>query len=189
MQELGLIPRAVDYLFKLLEAQKKDKILSFHISLSIVEVYKEILRDLLCAKKQKRKRLEILSASKEVTVRNLTETSCGSVSEILKLMVSAQGNRATATTDFIGHDSSRSHCVVMVSVTQRLLDDSVKFSKLNFGDLAGSELSAKTKTKGSSLAEAGKIHQGLLALENVINALVAKKKHVPYKGDRFSLTN
>eukprot|EP01083_Nonionella_stella_P194739 718064_1 len=74
----------------------------------------------------------------------------------------------------------------MISITQRLLDDTIKMSKLNFGDLAGSELASKTGTTGSNLKEAGKIHQGLLALENVINALVEKKKHIPYNDSKLT---
>ena len=185
VQELGIIPRSVDYMFKLLNDGKN--ILKYQISLSICEVYKEMLRDLLTNEKSKnRKRLEILSAGKDVTVKNLTEKPCENVGDILKYIVMAQSNRAKHTTDFIGHDSSRSHCVVMISVTQRLLDDTIKFSKLNFGDLAGSELAAKTGTSGTNLKEAGKIHQGLLALENVINALVEKKKHVPYNDSKLT---
>jgi len=184
VHELGVIPRSVDYMFKLLNESKN--ILKYQISLSIVEVYKEMLRDLLTTDKKNRKRLEILSARKDVTVKNLTERACESVADILKYIVMAQGNRAKHTTDFIGHDSSRSHCVVMISVTQRLADDSIKFSKLNFGDLAGSELAAKTGTSGTNLKEAGKIHQGLLALENVINALVEKKGHIPYNDSKLT---
>ena len=120
--------------FKLLSDGKN--ILKYQISLSISEVYKEMLRDLLTNVREKnRKRLEILSAGKEVTVKNLTEKPCESVGDILKYIVMAQSNRAKHTTDFIGHDSSRSHCVVMISVTQRLLDDTIKFSKLNFGGI------------------------------------------------------
>eukprot|EP01084_Bolivina_argentea_P311084 538431_1 len=187
VRELGIIPRCVDYMFKLL--QNSANLLKFSISLSICEVYKEMLRDLLLHEKsnKNRKRLEILSAGKQgIRVKNLSEKSCDSVSDILKYIVLAQSNRAKHTTDFIGHDSSRSHCVVMISLTQRMLDDSIKFSKLNFGDLAGSELAAKTGAKGTNLKEAGKIHQGLLALENVINALVEKKKHVPFNDSKLT---
>ena len=133
VEELGIIPRSVNYMFDLLDSAKN--IMKYQISLSICEVYKEMLRDLLIGKDQKknRKRLEILSAGKDVRVKNLTELPCKSVGDILKFIVLAQSNRAKHTTDFIGHDSSRSHCVVMISVTQRLLDDTMKFSKLNFG--------------------------------------------------------
>eukprot|EP01084_Bolivina_argentea_P137951 242951_1 len=134
IEELGIIPRSVDYMFKLLNNSKN--IIKYSISLSICEVYKEMLRDLLINIKNKnRKRLEILSSGKEIRVRNLTEKQCDSVGDILKYILMAQGNRAKHTTDFIGHDSSRSHCVVMISITQRLLDDTIKMSKLNFGDL------------------------------------------------------
>jgi len=112
--------------------------------------------------------------------------SCANVDELLSLLVTATSNRRITPTDFIGHHSSRSHCVIIISITQRLLDDTIKTSKLNFGDLAGSELVSRTKATGNTLKEAGKIHQGLLTLENVINALVENKKYIPYKDSKLT---
>ena len=74
----------------------------------------------------------------------------------------------------------------MFIVCGQLLDDTMKQSKLNFGDLAGSELASQTGNVGNALKEAGKIHQGLLALENVISALVDEKKYVPYKDSKLT---
>eukprot|EP01084_Bolivina_argentea_P309016 534480_1 len=183
VEQLGIIPRSVDYLFSsLLEA--KD-VLNYQVTLSVIEIYKEQTRDLLSTAK-KRKHLEIFVSGKEVVIRNLTEQSCASVDEVLEYILKAQAARNTKKTDFIGHYSSRSHCVVMISITQRLLDDTVKTSKLNFGDLAGSELASRTGAVGDTIKEAGKIHQGLLALENVINALVQGKEHVPYKDSKLT---
>ena len=67
-------------------------------------------------------------------IKNLTEQSCKNVDEVLSCILRAQGARNVKVTDFIGHSSSRSHLVLMISVTQRLLDDTVKASKLNFGE-------------------------------------------------------
>ena len=91
-------------------------------------------RDLLNTAKKK-KRLEIFVSGKEVIVKHLTEQSCKDVDELLSYIVKAQAARKTKTTDFIGHHSSRSHCVVIISVTQRMVDDTVKSSKMNFGEL------------------------------------------------------
>ena len=76
-------------------------------------------------------------------------------------------------------------CFVPCCIEQ-LLDDTLKHSKLNFGDLAGSELATKTGASGDVIREAGKIHQGLLALENVISALVEKRSHVPYADSKLT---
>ena len=62
----------------------------------------------------------------------------------------------------------------------------MNISYIEYADLAGSELAAKTGATGTNLKEAGKIHQGLLALENVINALVEKKKHIPYNDSKLT---
>ena len=47
-------------------------------------------------------------------------------------------------------------------------------------------MAARTGASGETLKEAGKIHQGLLALESVIDALSQKKKHVPYKDSNLT---
>ena len=144
LDELGIIPRSVDYLFELLNNSKD--IINFRVSVAVVEVYKEILRDLLDknydandngnssgngnnSKSKKRKaakakfkpaRLEVFTSGKETVIRNLSETQCHSVADVLKCIIKAQNNRKVRTTEFIGHHSSRSHCVVMITVMQRV---------------------------------------------------------------------
>eukprot|EP00485_Elphidium_margaritaceum_P006839 CAMPEP_0202698456 /NCGR_PEP_ID=MMETSP1385-20130828/11734_1 /ASSEMBLY_ACC=CAM_ASM_000861 /TAXON_ID=933848 /ORGANISM="Elphidium margaritaceum" /LENGTH=697 /DNA_ID=CAMNT_0049355179 /DNA_START=21 /DNA_END=2111 /DNA_ORIENTATION=- len=191
VENLGIIPRSVDYLFSSL-SEAKD-VVNYQVSLSVLEIYKEQIRDLLNATsnisqhdKQHPKRLEVFVSGKEVIIKNLMEQSCKDVDELLSFVVKAQSARKTKTTDFIGHHSSRSHCVVQIAVTQKMLDDTVKTSKLNFGDLAGSEEASRTGATGETLQEAGKIHRGLLALQSVINALVEGKKHIPYKDSNLT---
>jgi len=134
-ESLGIIPRSVHYLYE--QLAKCNDVLKYAITVSIVEVYKEILRDLLDNDNED-KRLEVYTSMGEVTVKNLMEKSCASMGDVLSWIVQAQDNRKVTKTQFIGHHSSRSHCVVMINVTQRMLDDTIKTSKLNFGDLAGS---------------------------------------------------
>ena len=53
-------------------------------------------------------------------------------------------------------------------------------------DLAGSERAKRTRAQGARLAEGIKINRGLLALGNVINALVERKAHVPYRDSKLT---
>ena len=53
--------------------------------------------------------------------------------------------------------------------------------KLHFVDLAGSERSKRAGTSGKRLEEGNSINKGLHSLGNVVNALVAKHSHVPYR--------
>ena len=63
MEELGIVPRSVYYMFDLLK--NSSDILKFHVSISVVEVYREILRDLL--EIHAKKRLEVLDSGGGVT--------------------------------------------------------------------------------------------------------------------------
>jgi len=177
--QIGIIPRSIDYLFSLLK--KDGDIMKFNVRISIVEIYKEILKDLLTDGSSNNKKLEVYVSGKELLIKNVIEKQCQNTKDATQYIMQAMKNRHVTTTNFIGHDSSRSHCVVMLNIQQRLLDDTLKISKLNFGDLAGSEFAKKTGATGTTLTEAGKIHKGLLALENVISSLVDKKKHIPYR--------
>ncbi len=60
-----------------------------------------------------KKRLEVFTAGGEVVVKNLVAKPCSGVDD-------AQKNRRVTRTQFIRHHSSRSHCIVMISVTQRV---------------------------------------------------------------------
>lgn len=53
-------------------------------------------------------------------------------------------------------------------------------------DLAGSERAKRTKAEKDRLKEGIHINRGLLALGNVISALVDKKSHVPYRDSKLT---
>lgn len=60
-------------------------------------------------------------------------------------------------------------------------DDLLKVGKLNLVDLAGSEDISRSGAVDKRAAEAGNINKSLLTLGRVINALVEKGKHIPYR--------
>lgn len=63
----------------------------------------------------------------------------------------------------------------------------IRRGKLNLVDLAGSERQAKTGCTGERLKEATKINLSLMALGNVISALVdGKSKHIPYRDSKLT---
>jgi kinesin family protein 5 len=62
-------------------------------------------------------------------------------------------------------ESSRSHSIFMLSVSQKNLDTgSTRIGKLSLVDLAGSEKVGKTGASGQTLKEAMKINKSLSAL-------------------------
>ena len=57
----------------------------------------------------------------------------------------------------------------------------MQIGKLNLVDLAGSENISRSGAENKRAREAGMINQSLLTLGRVINALVERSPHVPYR--------
>ncbi|KAG7247775.1 hypothetical protein CRUP_023707, partial [Coryphaenoides rupestris] len=92
----------------------------------------------------------------------------------------------------MNEESSRSHAVFSIIVTQTLFDlgsgnSGEKVSKISLVDLAGSERVSKTGAAGQRLKEGSNINKSLTTLGCVISALAdqsagkGKVKFVPYR--------
>ncbi|KAJ2958577.1 hypothetical protein NQZ79_g5845 [Umbelopsis isabellina] len=93
--------------------------------------------------------------------------------------------------DLLNHmnaESSRSHSIVQITITQKNLDTgAAKSGKLYLVDLAGSEKVGKTGASGQTLEEAKKINKSLTALGMVINNLTdGKSSHIPYRDSKLT---
>lgn len=168
---MGIVPRCAEYIFHLIA--QSEEIDEATIKVSVLEIYCEMIRDLLVPSNAN---LKIQQQSDGTYgVRDIFEEYVSTPVEITELVELAMSHRATASTG-MNQSSSRSHCVLIITVTQKLLDGSTKTAKLNLADLAGSEKVRNTGSTGMALKEAQKINQSLSALGNCINALTAKKK-------------
>ena len=67
-------------------------------------------------------------------------------------------------------------------------EDLLKVGKLNLVDLAGSENVGRSGAEKGRAREAGMINASLLALGRVINKLVEKQSHIPYRFVPLPLT-
>lgn len=76
----------------------------------------------------------------------------------------------------------------MKDTTSKTGEEIVRIGKLNLVDLAGSESVGKSGAEGSRAKEAGMINVSLLALGRVINLLVQKQSHIPYRHVSLSPT-
>ncbi|GAX80469.1 hypothetical protein CEUSTIGMA_g7908.t1 [Chlamydomonas eustigma] len=72
-----------------------------------------------------------------------------------------------------------------VAISEDASDDYL-CAKLHLVDLAGSERAKRTKAEGARLKEGIHINRGLLALGNVINAIVDNHKHIPYRDSKLT---
>ncbi|KAI7907881.1 P-loop containing nucleoside triphosphate hydrolase protein [Cokeromyces recurvatus] len=122
-----------------------------------------------------------------VYVKDLYEIYVANTNEVYQAMKNGSANRAVAYTQ-MNAESSRSHSIVVITITQKNLDTgAAKSGKLYLVDLAGSEKVGKTGASGQTLEEAKKINKSLTALGMVINALTdGKSSHIPYRDSKLT---
>jgi len=201
--QAGMIPRVLFRLFHQLETTATD----YSVKISFVELYNEELRDLLASEfsapvgsaqpmskggsnsnttDSNQGGLKIFddASKKGVFIQNLEETLVKDAKDALALLTKGSHRRQIAATKFNDH-SSRSHSVFSITVhikeTSTMGDDLLKVGKLNLVDLAGSENIGRSGAENKRAREAGMINQSLLTLGRVINALVDRSSHVPYR--------
>lgn len=195
--QAGMIPRVLFRLFHDLESSNSD----YSVKISFVELYNEELRDLLAPEmvapsgssqpmaqgmSKDNNGLKIFddSSKKGVFIQGLEESPVKDCADALALLTKGSQRRQIAATKFNDH-SSRSHSVFAITVhvkeTSGMGDDLLKVGKLNLVDLAGSENIGRSGAENKRAREAGMINQSLLTLGRVINALVDKSSHVPYR--------
>ncbi|KAJ8752479.1 hypothetical protein K2173_004767 [Erythroxylum novogranatense] len=181
---LGVNYRALADLF-LLSNQRKD-VVCYNISVQMLEVYNEQVRDLLDADGLNR-RLEIRNSSQNgINVPDASIIPVSSTSDVINLMSLGQKNRAVSSTA-MNDRSSRSHSCLTVHVEGRdLTSGSVLRGSMHLVDLAGSERVDKSEVTGDRLKEAQHINKSLSALGDVISALAQKGSHVPYRNSKLT---
>ena len=184
-QEAGIIPRTLRELFTVLERQGAD----YSIKVSFIELYNEELRDLLADKDEGKLRIFDDAAHKGVFVQGVEEVAICKKDDVLNMLGKASAKRRTAAT-WMNQTSSRSHSVFTITVHMRDTDEDgeelLKIGKLNLVDLAGSENIGRSGALDKRAREAGVINQSLLTLGRVINALVDKSAHIPYRESKLT---
>lgn len=179
----GLNVRVLTELFRIREARKLDTDIS--ISLMISEIYNECIKDLFVTKQKKLDVKQNPDGSN--TVPGLTEIAVDSVDAVLSAMSEASGNRTVMATD-MNEESSRSHSIVQVKTVCTSKKDKREYiGKINLIDLAGSENVNKSGVTGQGMKEAQNINKSLSALGDVIQALVAKTPHIPYRNSKLTM--
>ncbi|KAG2216279.1 hypothetical protein INT45_003910 [Circinella minor] len=179
----GIIPRIVEQIFSSIMDAPSN--LEFTVKVSFMEIYMEKVRDLLNPSSENLPIHE--DKNKGVYVKGLLEVYVGSTDEVYEVMKRGSSNRVVAYTN-MNAESSRSHSIVVVTITQKNIDTgAAKSGKLYLVDLAGSEKVGKTGASGQTLEEAKKINKSLTALGMVINALTdGKSSHIPYRDSKLT---
>uniref|UniRef100_A0A0D9VNL2 Kinesin-like protein n=1 Tax=Leersia perrieri TaxID=77586 RepID=A0A0D9VNL2_9ORYZ len=179
----GVNYRTLEELFKIAEERKET--VTYNISVSVLEVYNEQIRDLL-ASSPSSKKLEIKQAGEGQHVPGIVEAKVESIKEVWGVLQAGSNARAVGSNNVNEH-SSRSHCMLCIMVrAKNLMNGECTRSKLWLVDLAGSERLAKTDVQGERLKEAQNINRSLSALGDVISALAAKSSHIPYRNSKLT---
>ena len=178
----GIIPRIAEDIFNYVE--KADDNIDFQFKLSVLEIYKEVMYDLLSQQNADIKIQE--NPETGLVIDGLSEVYLSSINEFFDYVELSQTNRKTAETK-LNHNSSRSHCILILEVSQSFKKEKIiKKGTLNLVDLAGSEKISKTGAVGLTLEEAKKINLSLSTLGNVIHALTHKAEHIPYRDSKLT---
>ena len=177
--------RALRELFTKSKARSKEKDIKDSISVSVIEVYNEQIRDLLQA--QQKKKLEVRRGEFGNYVPDLTTVTVEGDDEVLELMAISDEARSQTATQ-MNEQSSRSHMLMSVVVESRNLRDPSKSTRgqLHLVDLAGSERVDKSGAKGQALKEAQNINKSLSALGDVIAARAQGASHIPFRNSTLT---
>ncbi|CAI0474282.1 unnamed protein product [Linum tenue] len=180
----GVNYRTLEQLFSV--ARERSDAFTYNLSVSVLEVYNEQIRDLL-ATSPASKKLEIKQTSEgSHHVPGIVEAKVDNINDVWSVLQAGSNARAVGSNNVNEH-SSRSHCILCIMVkTKNLMNGECTKSKLWLVDLAGSERLAKTDAQGERLKEAQNINKSLSALGDVIYALATKSSHIPYRNSKLT---
>lgn len=186
----GVIPNSFSHIFDFVKASQG---VEFLVRCSYLEIYNEVVKDLLIDSKIKDPpKCDIKEdPNKGVFVTNLMDVIVESEEEMDAVLNKGLHNRTVGST-LMNAESSRSHSIFTIVIEMSTKDaqtgkEHLKAGKLNLVDLAGSERQKKTGASGDRLKEGSKINLSLSALGNVISALSeGGAKHIPYRDSKLT---
>ncbi|XP_045460212.1 chromosome-associated kinesin KIF4 isoform X3 [Harmonia axyridis] len=187
-EDMGVIPRSVKQIFEIV---KDNFTFDFTITVSFMELYQEILYDLLSEKPREQCILEIREdPQKGIHIPGLTEIPVENTNDIFNCLIRGSSGRATACTN-MNAQSSRSHAIftLTIAMQDKHHSEENKTAKFHLVDLAGSERPKKTGAVGTTFKEGVNINKGLLVLGNVISLLGEEKQEnrfIPYRDSNLT---
>lgn len=178
----GVMVLAIKDLFTKLRQRSRDG--EHVVRLSYLEVYNEMVRDLLSPGRP----LVLREDKQGIVAAGLTQYQAFSTDEVMALLQRGNQNRTTEPTR-MNETSSRSHAILQVVAEYKVKEGSnivTRVGKLSLIDLAGSERALATDLRTVRSLEGANINRSLLALSSCINSLVEGKKHIPYRNSKLT---
>ncbi|GLJ25893.1 hypothetical protein SUGI_0496310 [Cryptomeria japonica] len=170
----------------------------FVLKLSAMEIYNEVVKDLLSSEGSPLRLLD--DPERGTVVEKLVEERVRDKGHLQKLLNLCQANRQVGET-LLNEASSRSHEIIKLTIESCVREDSELESdtisspsclvaSLNFVDLAGSERASQAFSAGTRLKEGCHINRSLLTLGTVIRKLSGSNKmkngHIPYRDSKLT---
>ena len=185
----GILPCSLKNLFDLLKKEKREKNLNFNLYCSYIEIYNEIIHDLIgdstgCKIIEDNKYGLIVPEAQKICINSFEEG----------IQLKDIGEEKRQYKDTIINDySSRSHTIFQLYLETSMQDNKNntlrnKYSLLNLVDLAGSErINKDERYINNNNNETGYINKSLFALSNVINKLSENKNnYIPYRDSKLT---
>lgn len=185
----GIAFRMTREVFRAIEVFQEHEDCKVTVAGSIAEIYNNRLIDLLrsspetgCSPRARNRQPRLREdKAGTVSVEDLTEIEVEDADALITLVDRGLEQRAVAESA-MNIQSSRSHLIFTVTLTCEGSENREALTnKLVFCDLGGSERLKKTEAVGMQRKEAIEINKSLAALGDVIGAVAAKRKHVPYR--------
>ncbi|XP_062183991.1 kinesin-like protein KIN-7F [Phragmites australis] len=162
----------------------------FVLKFSAIEIYNEVVRDLLSAENTSLRLWD--DAEKGTYVENLSEVILRDSDHLKELISVCEAQRRTGET-YLNENSSRSHQILKLTIESSAREfvgkdkSTTLVASVNFVDLAGSERASQALSAGARLKEGCHINRSLLTLGTVIRKLSkVRNGHIPYRDSKLT---
>eukprot|EP00943_MAST-04B_sp_MAST-4B-sp1_P003891 g3891.t1 len=182
----GLMPRTFDLIFEKINNQK---LMEVEVRMFVLELYVDKLIDLFDASRDGNGERIVIRKNKFGTVMptGVNVRIAKTAQDLYNYLDEATQRRKVSSTK-MNSESSRSHLIV--SIVLKLKDKQSgdeSEGKITLVDLAGCERVKKSGAEAQALKEAQSINTSLSALGNVVSAVLAGQKHIPYRSNILTL--
>ncbi|XP_057966111.1 kinesin-like protein KIN-7F [Malania oleifera] len=163
---------------------------AFVLKFSAMEIYNEVVRDLLSTDSTPLRLLD--DPERGTIVEKLTEETLRDWNHLKELLCICEAQRQTGETSF-NEKSSRSHQILRLTIESSAREflgkgnSTTLAASVNFVDLAGSERASQALSVGARLKEGCHINRSLLTLGTVIRKLSkGRHGHINYRDSKLT---
>ena len=184
-----ITPLAVKQIFNgVNEADSDNEI--FKIDVSVIEIYKEQVNDIIDIKKTNLNLIENKMKKNKLIIENLTTVAVSTENELNDIIYKGTLKRNTNSTT-MKEFTAKSHNIIIITIYRYYKDKNcMRTGTLYLCDLEGSEKITKMNpVEGENIEEQKLINKSLSALGSVVQSLSIKNDttfHVPYRDSKLT---